>query len=244
MSNCPSRSAGARDGDEDAFGGRRSLGAAPSISDGVIDVLIARADGVPLYVEELTKAVAEPGAARGADAIPSPLAASLMARLDRLSAAKEVAQRAAVLGREFGYSCWPPSARSKTRASARGSRGLVDAEIVFHAASRPGDVRSSTRSCRRRRTSRYSSARTSSSTDVARLWRDQGKHAEARDLLAPVYGWFTEGLATRDLLMRTHSWKTCDDGLVDSGDCGSSSVPIPPQSGGGPELDRGLTERL
>jgi predicted ATPase len=31
---------------------------------------------------------------------------------------------------------------------------------------------------------------------LARLWRDQGKRAEARDLLAPVYGWFTEGLAT------------------------------------------------
>src|SRR5262249_40370649 len=45
----------------------------------------------------------EPGAARGADAIPSTLAGSLMARLDRLSTAKAVAQRAAVLGREFGY---------------------------------------------------------------------------------------------------------------------------------------------
>jgi class 3 adenylate cyclase/predicted ATPase len=34
---------------------------------------------------------------------------------------------------------------------------------------------------------------------MARLWRDQGKRAEARDLLAPVYGWFTEGFDTRDL---------------------------------------------
>src|SRR5262245_22749789 len=34
---------------------------------------------------------------------------------------------------------------------------------------------------------------------VARLRRDQGRHAEARDLLAPVYGWFTEGFDTRDL---------------------------------------------
>jgi predicted ATPase len=31
---------------------------------------------------------------------------------------------------------------------------------------------------------------------LARLWRDQGKHTEARDLLAPVYGWFTEGFGT------------------------------------------------
>ena len=36
-------------------------------------------------------------------------------------------------------------------------------------------------------------------TSLARLWRDQGRHAEARDLLAPVYGWFTEGFDTLDL---------------------------------------------
>ena len=34
---------------------------------------------------------------------------------------------------------------------------------------------------------------------LARLWRDQGKVQEARELLAPVYGWFTEGFDTRDL---------------------------------------------
>jgi predicted ATPase len=34
---------------------------------------------------------------------------------------------------------------------------------------------------------------------MARLWRDQGKCEEARELLAPVYGWFTEGFDTRDL---------------------------------------------
>jgi len=35
--------------------------------------------------------------------------------------------------------------------------------------------------------------------NMARLWRDQGKRIEAHDLLAPVYGWFTEGFDTRDL---------------------------------------------
>jgi predicted ATPase len=35
--------------------------------------------------------------------------------------------------------------------------------------------------------------------DLARLWRDQGKVQQARELLAPVYGWFTEGFDTRDL---------------------------------------------
>ena len=34
---------------------------------------------------------------------------------------------------------------------------------------------------------------------MARLWRDQGERDEARDLLAPVYGWFTEGFDTLDL---------------------------------------------
>jgi predicted ATPase len=34
---------------------------------------------------------------------------------------------------------------------------------------------------------------------LARLWRDQGKVQQARELLAPVYGWFTEGFETRDL---------------------------------------------
>jgi len=37
------------------------------------------------------------------------------------------------------------------------------------------------------------------SMSLARLWRDQGKVQQARDLLAPVYGWFTEGFDTRDL---------------------------------------------
>ena len=36
-------------------------------------------------------------------------------------------------------------------------------------------------------------------TNLARLWQDQGKTVEAHDLLAPVYGWFTEGFDTPDL---------------------------------------------
>ena len=36
-------------------------------------------------------------------------------------------------------------------------------------------------------------------TSLARLWRDQSKHNEARDLLAPIHGWFTEGFDTTDL---------------------------------------------
>jgi predicted ATPase len=86
---------------------------------------------VPLYVEELTKAVAEPGAARGADAIPSTLAGSLMARLDRLSTAKEVAQRAAVLGREFAYPLLAAVADLEDAALRQGLARLVEGEILF-----------------------------------------------------------------------------------------------------------------
>ena len=39
---------------------------------------------------------------------------------------------------------------------------------------------------------------------MARLWRDQGKRNDARELLAPVYGWFTEGFDTRDLVAYWH----------------------------------------
>ncbi len=95
------------------------------------DAIVARADGVPLYVEELTKAVTEPGAARGMEGIPASLADSLMARLDRLSAAKEVAQRAAVLGREFGYPLLAAMAGLDEAALRQGLGRLVEAEILF-----------------------------------------------------------------------------------------------------------------
>jgi class 3 adenylate cyclase len=76
--------------------------------------IIERADGIPLFVEEMTKAVleaeSEGEARRTAAAVPSPalavpasLQASLMSRLDRLGPAKEVAQIGAVIGREFSH---------------------------------------------------------------------------------------------------------------------------------------------
>jgi predicted ATPase len=76
--------------------------------------IIERTDGIPLFVEEMTKAVLEAkseGDARRitapvpspALAVPASLHASLMARLDRLGPAKEVARICAVIGREFDY---------------------------------------------------------------------------------------------------------------------------------------------
>src|SRR3954449_4665562 len=80
---------------------------------GIADEIAERTDGVPLFVEELTRAVIESGAEAPAAlslvphptlAVPATLHASLMARLDRLGpAAKDVAQTGAAIGREFGY---------------------------------------------------------------------------------------------------------------------------------------------
>ena len=76
--------------------------------------IIARSDGIPLFVEEITKAVLEAAnegtAERAVAVVPSPsvavpasLHASLMARLDRLGPAKELAQIGAAIGREFSH---------------------------------------------------------------------------------------------------------------------------------------------
>jgi class 3 adenylate cyclase/predicted ATPase len=81
----------------------------------VLEQIVSRTDGVPLFVEELTKAVVESGLLQDAGSrfeltgplpprtIPATLHDSLMARLDRLSPVKEVAQIGAVIGREFSY---------------------------------------------------------------------------------------------------------------------------------------------
>lgn len=69
----------------------------------VIGQIVARSDGVPLFVEELTKAVVDVGSAQG-KAVPLTLQDSLAARLDRLGKSKAVAQAAAVIGREFSHS--------------------------------------------------------------------------------------------------------------------------------------------
>jgi tetratricopeptide (TPR) repeat protein len=96
-----------------------------------VDTLVARSDGVPLYVEELVKSVVEPGGTRSVAAIPATLADSLMGRLDRLSGAKEVAQRAAVLGREFAYPLLAAVSGLDEAVLRHELARLVEAEIVF-----------------------------------------------------------------------------------------------------------------
>src|SRR5262249_11741283 len=81
----------------------------------VLDQIVEKTDGVPLFVEEMTKAILESGHLQEIDGhyelrdaltsltIPATLQDSLMARLDRLVTAKAVAQYAAVIGRQFSY---------------------------------------------------------------------------------------------------------------------------------------------
>ena len=106
--------------------------------------IVERADGVPLFVEELTKAVLESGdrdnrvaAVLAASplpsrAIPATLHASLIARLDRLGPiAKEVGQVGAVIGREFGYDLIEPVARRPTGELRAGLDRLAEAGLLF-----------------------------------------------------------------------------------------------------------------
>jgi tetratricopeptide (TPR) repeat protein len=75
-----------------------------ALSDRTLDLVVERTDGVPLFVEELARVVAETnGIATNEQQIPATLADSLMARIDRLGTAKEIAQIGAVVGRGFSY---------------------------------------------------------------------------------------------------------------------------------------------
>ena len=103
--------------------------------------IIERADGIPLFVEEMTKAVLEAdsgGAAQTAAAIPSAtlavpasLHASLMARLDRLGPAKAVAQIGAAIGREFSYALLTAVVRRPETELQSALDRLVDAGLLF-----------------------------------------------------------------------------------------------------------------
>jgi class 3 adenylate cyclase/predicted ATPase len=102
----------------------------------LVQQLVKRTDGVPLFVEELTKSVLESvGVAREGEApalaIPETLQDSLMARLDRLGPAKEVAQVAAVLGREFPYELLAAAAAEDGTSLERGLERLVSAELLY-----------------------------------------------------------------------------------------------------------------
>ena len=98
-----------------------------------VATIIARTDGVPLFVEELTKAVLESGRAT----MPASLHDSLMARLDRLPDLKEVAQTAAVIGREFTHDLLAAVLPLSEAALSAALDRLIDAELIFHRGTSP-----------------------------------------------------------------------------------------------------------
>ncbi len=106
----------------------------------MVEQLVNRTDGVPLFVEELTRIVAESLSAHPDTpsrswtpselAIPTTLRDSLMARLDRLGPAKEVAQLAAALGREFSYEVLKAISQREEAELQQELKVLVDADLV------------------------------------------------------------------------------------------------------------------
>ena len=131
------------------FGRRHAAKLAMQVADGkplpedVIDQIIAKTDGVPLFVEELTKTVLESGflidagdhyrldAPLPALAIPATLRDLLMARLDRLGADREVAQIGACLGRTFSYELLATVSEMAAQDLAEALNRLVANELLF-----------------------------------------------------------------------------------------------------------------
>jgi class 3 adenylate cyclase/predicted ATPase len=122
------------------------------LPDEVVDQIINRTDGVPLFIEELTKSVLEGGLLREeADryvldravppfAIPTSLHDSLMARLDRLASVRLVAQIGAAIGREFSYALLHAVSRLPEDELQSALDRLVVSELVFQRGTPPEAV--------------------------------------------------------------------------------------------------------
>ena len=123
-----------------------------ALPDEVVAQIADRTDGVPLFVEELTKSVLESGLLREeADryvldralppfAIPTSLHDSLMARLDRFASVRLVAQIGAAIGREFSYALLRPVSRLPENELQAALGRLVASELVFQRGTPPDAV--------------------------------------------------------------------------------------------------------
>jgi TOMM system kinase/cyclase fusion protein len=129
-----------------------SVAGGKALPDAVVQQVVTRTDGIPLFVEELTKTVLELEVLeeredryelRGplpALAIPTTLQDSLLARLDRLGGAREVAQWGAALGREFSYELLQAVAPLDERTLRRELERLIDAELLYQQGEVPGQA--------------------------------------------------------------------------------------------------------
>ena len=97
----------------------------------VVDGVTERTGGVPLFVEEVTRLLLERGEYGGVQAIPPTLQQSLMARLDRLGSAREIAQIGAVIGRDFPYTLLRAVAGTEDQALQAALDRLADADILL-----------------------------------------------------------------------------------------------------------------
>jgi predicted ATPase len=128
------------------------LAAGKELPGAVLEQVLARTDGVPLFVEELTKTVLESGLLIDLGdhfelagplaplAIPASLQDSLMARLDRLAPVKEVAQIGAVIGREFSYELLAAVADRAEEELCAALDRLVSSELIFRHGTPPEAV--------------------------------------------------------------------------------------------------------
>lgn len=119
------------------------------LPEGLLDKIAGRSDGVPLFIEEMTKAILESGLlseTAGSSvpdgrldelAIPTSLHDSLMARLDRAQVAKHVAQIAAVIGREFDHATLVAISPVKGEELDAALEHLATAELIFRRGTPP-----------------------------------------------------------------------------------------------------------
>jgi class 3 adenylate cyclase len=112
-----------------------------TISPDVIDQIVARSDGVPLFAQELTRGILASGRRQGgALAIPSTLTESLLARLDGLTHGRETAQLASVIGREFPIDLLTTVSADEADATREGVRRLLEAGIFVRRHSSFGEA--------------------------------------------------------------------------------------------------------
>jgi predicted ATPase len=97
----------------------------------VVDAVVKRADGVPLFAEELARLLLETEGRSQTREIPATLQDSLRARLDQLGRAKEIAQLASVIGREFSYELLRAVSALSDEELRSGLARLADAELIY-----------------------------------------------------------------------------------------------------------------
>ena len=109
-----------------------------ALSKATVERIVDRTDGIPLFIEELTKALVERGGDNpSAHDIPATLQDMLMARLDRLGGAKEVAQIASVIGNEFSWRLLREVAPIEEERLKKELLKLIDSEILLEQGDAP-----------------------------------------------------------------------------------------------------------